>query len=339
MEAKLDNSKNLNHPKVSIIIPIYQAENTLKRCVDSVLVQVYQNIEIILVDDGSTDKSGKICDQYASCDDRVVVIHKENGGVSSARNAGISAVTGKYLMFVDSDDEITPDFIQTYVDEQELEACDIVIGGFIRVLENGEKKVVIPLLHGKVDLSVWQEICRDTSIFGYIVSKLFRSDIIKVNHLEFRTDMYSQEDLDFCLTYYKYCLSFKLIYSSSYYYYYVQGKRKPPIWDFVSNQLKVYEIASEKVELLPDAMNSLFERVQLLIYSFFYHIDTKKDFKYAVEKLNEVKGLSCFLSDIKIRNERSLIVNWYLKKKYDRIFYYFKFRNWIRALLKKNREE
>lgn len=335
----MGNSNNLNQPKVSIIIPIYQAENTLKRCVDSVLDQAYQNIEIILVDDGSTDKSGILCDQYVSCDDRIVVIHKENGGVSSARNAGISAVTGKFLMFVDSDDEIAPDYVQTYIDEQELNECDIVIGGFIRVSENGEKSKEIPLTQGKTDLSVWQEICRDTSMFGYIVSKLFRTDIIKANHLKFRTDMYSQEDLDFCLSYYNYCTSFNLISSSQYYYYYVQGKRKPPIWDFISNQLKTYKMASEKVELLSESINAVYERVQLLIYSFFYNVNTKSEMMFAVEKLNNVDGLDCFLSDVGIHDEKSLIVNWYTKRKYDRIYYYFIFRNGIRSVLRKSREE
>lgn len=335
----MGNSNNLNQPKVSIIIPIYQTENTLRRCVDSVLGQVYQNIEIILVDDGSTDKSGILCDQYASCDDRIVVIHKENGGVSSARNAGISAVTGKYLMFVDSDDKIAPDYVQTYIDEQEVEECDMVIGGFLRVLENGEKRKEIPSLQGKTDFSVWQEICRDTSIFGYVFSKFFCTDIIKVNHLKFRTDMYSQEDLDFCLSYYNYCVSFKLINSSSYCYYYVQGKRKPPIWDFISNQLKTYRIASKKVNLLSKSKNAIYERVQLLIYSFFYNVNTKSEMMFAVEKLNKVDGLDCFLLDIRVHDEKSLIANWYTKGKYDRIYHYFIFRNRIRSILRKNRKE
>lgn len=335
----MGNSKNLNHSGVSIVVPVYQAEKTLRRCVDSILNQMYEEIELILVDDGSTDESGMICDQYAANDDRVVAIHKENGGVSSARNIGISAATGRFLMFVDSDDEIASDFVQIYIDEQELDTCDIVIGGFTRVLENGESRKEIPLLNGKRNLDVWQEICKDTSMFGYICSKLFRTDIIKANHLRFRTDMHAQEDLEFCLSYYNYCISFDFISSSSYYYYYVPGKRKPPIWDFVSNQLKAFTIASEKVELFPESMNAIHERVQLLIYSLFYHIKLRSEMTLAMEKLNKIDGLYSFLSDTMIHDEKSLIVNWYVKKKYDRIYFYFKIRNGIRSILRKNRKE
>lgn len=99
-------------PKISVIVPVYKVEKYLRRCVDSVLNQTYQNIEVILVDDGSPDGSPAICDEYAQKDDRVKVIHKKNGGQSSARNAGMEAVTGQYVGFADSDDWIEPDTIE-----------------------------------------------------------------------------------------------------------------------------------------------------------------------------------------------------------------------------------
>lgn len=99
----------MNRETISVIVPIYNVENYLARCVDSILAQTYGNLEIILVDDGARDSSGGICDQYAAKDSRVRVIHKENGGLSSARNAGIEAASGEYLSFVDSDDWIEPD--------------------------------------------------------------------------------------------------------------------------------------------------------------------------------------------------------------------------------------
>lgn len=94
---------------ISVIVPVYNVEKYLHRCVDSILNQTYENLEILLVDDGSTDGSGAICDEYAQRDSRVRVIHKENGGLSSARNAGIDAAKGEYLAFVDSDDWIEPE--------------------------------------------------------------------------------------------------------------------------------------------------------------------------------------------------------------------------------------
>lgn len=102
---------NNYHDLISVIVPVYNVEKYLKKCVNSILVQTYPNIEIILVDDGSTDDSGAICDSIALVDKRIRVIHKENGGLSDARNSGISIASGKYITFVDSDDRISPDMI------------------------------------------------------------------------------------------------------------------------------------------------------------------------------------------------------------------------------------
>ena len=95
-------------PRISVIVPVYNVEQYLPRCVESILAQTYENLEILLVDDGTKDNSGAICDAYARQDARVKAIHKKNGGLSSARNAGIDAATGEYLSFVDSDDWIEP---------------------------------------------------------------------------------------------------------------------------------------------------------------------------------------------------------------------------------------
>ena len=96
---------------ISIIIPVYNVEKYLRRCVDSVLGQTYDKLEIILVDDGSTDNSGRICDEYREKDQRIIVIHKENGGLSEARNFGIEKSSGEYISFVDSDDWIPEDSV------------------------------------------------------------------------------------------------------------------------------------------------------------------------------------------------------------------------------------
>ena len=99
----------MDRAKISVIVPVYNVEQYLSRCVESILAQSYQNLEIILVNDGSKDASGKSCDDYAGKDGRITVIHKENGGLSSARNTGLDAATGDYIGFVDSDDWIAPD--------------------------------------------------------------------------------------------------------------------------------------------------------------------------------------------------------------------------------------
>lgn len=104
----------MNEPLISVIVPVYNVKQYMERCVDSILAQTYANIEIILVDDGSTDGSGNLCDRYAGKDDRVHVVHKDNGGLSDARNAGIQVAKGEYYAFVDSDDYVAADYI-TYL--------------------------------------------------------------------------------------------------------------------------------------------------------------------------------------------------------------------------------
>lgn len=116
--------------KISVVIPIYNTETLLGECIDSVLAQTYKNLELVLVDDGSTDSSGKICDEYALKDSRVVVIHKENGGNTSARKAGITRATGKYIAFVDSDDWIDKEMYETLLGHALDNEADIVSSGY-----------------------------------------------------------------------------------------------------------------------------------------------------------------------------------------------------------------
>lgn len=117
---------------VSIIVPVYKVEEYLAACVESVLAQTYRHLEVILVDDGSPDGCGAICDRYAQMDGRVKVIHKTNGGLSDARNAGMAIATGEFLMFVDSDDLLTADAVQTLLELALKENAELVIGGHDR---------------------------------------------------------------------------------------------------------------------------------------------------------------------------------------------------------------
>ena len=127
---------------VSVIVPVYNVEEYLCRCVDSILSQTYHNLEVILVDDGAKDNSGTICDDYAARDARVRVVHKENGGLSSARNAGIDIARGDYLEFVDSDDWIEPDAVESMVSMVLEHQVELVVGGRYDVkAKTGQRKV------------------------------------------------------------------------------------------------------------------------------------------------------------------------------------------------------
>ena len=127
---------------ISVIVPVYNVEAYLARCVDSILAQTYKNLQILLVDDGATDASGRICDEYAAADPRITVIHKKNGGLSSARNAGIEAAQGEYLAFVDSDDWIEPEMYAHMLTLMEKYRGTLVCAGRYDVNgATGEKKV------------------------------------------------------------------------------------------------------------------------------------------------------------------------------------------------------
>ena len=120
-----------NFPKISVIVPVYNTEKYLHRCIDSVLAQTYKDFELLLIDDGSKDSSGAICDEYAARDSRVKVFHKENGGVSSARNAGLAIASGDWIMHLDGDDWIAPDIQERLIRKGEDTGADIVMGDFL----------------------------------------------------------------------------------------------------------------------------------------------------------------------------------------------------------------
>ena len=125
------------NPLISVIIPIYNVEGYLRKCLDSVRLQTYENLEIILVDDGSTDNCGAICDEYALNDARITVVHKANEGLGFARNSGLEICTGEYVMFVDSDDWLSVKAVQVLYDQIMMDDSDIAVGKHVEVYEDG----------------------------------------------------------------------------------------------------------------------------------------------------------------------------------------------------------
>ncbi len=142
-------SKNLNIPKISIIVPVYKVEPYLRKCVDSILAQTYKNLEIILVDDGSPDGCPAICDEYSEKDSRVRVIHKPNGGLSDARNAGLEIATGEWLSFIDSDDWIEPSMYETLLKNANIHDAQISVGGVLDELITDNEIIVTKTTAGE----------------------------------------------------------------------------------------------------------------------------------------------------------------------------------------------
>lgn len=125
---------------VSVVVPVYNAQKYLQSCVDSIINQTYRNLEIILVDDGSTDQSGMICDEYADKDERIRVVHKENGGAADARNAGLQCVKGEYIVFIDSDDFVHARFIELLLAIAKKKEADIVVGDYVLFHEGDSRE-------------------------------------------------------------------------------------------------------------------------------------------------------------------------------------------------------
>lgn len=167
-------------PKVSIIIPVYNVAEYLKQCLDSIYSQVKDNYEVILVDDGSTDDSGKICDEYKLKYPQTIVIHKDNGGLSDARNAGIKIATGEYIYFLDSDDWLAPRAIETLLDFAIKNNCEVVQGGWYYayndylLYDNSRKNLFI--LNRE---QAMKELIKNDYIKNFAWGKLYKSEIVK----------------------------------------------------------------------------------------------------------------------------------------------------------------
>lgn len=187
--------------QISVIVPVYNAEQYLPHCVDSILSQSFTDFELILVDDGSPDNCGKICDEYEKKDSRVRVFHQANGGASSARNVGIENAHGKFLCFIDADDTVAPHFLNELVLDIELEDnIDLVIQGSRKFFSNGSTQDFVP--KSKIScVSEDDELFYSINRFLGPVSKLFRYNIIEQYHLLFDTNLVVAEDYDFLLRY------------------------------------------------------------------------------------------------------------------------------------------
>lgn len=205
--------------EISVIVPIYNGENYLRRCLDSILCQSFTDFELLLINDGSKDSSGAICDEYATRDNRIRVFHKENGGVSSARNLGLDNMCGEWVAFCDCDDWIESDYLEKMF-EKTL-GVDLVLTSIIGEAENGE--------------FIWKETINDSedqvsqivlkNIIGRVPhSKLFKREIIERNQIRFDTRMKLAEDTKFNLDYYNYVNALSI--SSACYHWLNENKEK-----------------------------------------------------------------------------------------------------------------
>ncbi len=222
----MKTSKN-TLPKISVIIPVYKVEKYLDRCLNSVTKQTYDNLEIILVDDGSPDKCPQLCDEWAKKDKRIVVIHKENAGVSSARNLGLEKASGEYVTFVDSDDTIDESMYEKMMNLMK-DNIDLVFCGFKFITLKGEIEYVkeINLLLLEKDKNAVESFYyrptkfnKNQNTMGSIWRVIFRNEFLKNNNLKFNTGIKIQEDKEFILRALNCCNGVKVLDENLYNYY------------------------------------------------------------------------------------------------------------------------
>ena len=235
----------MNNPLVSIIVPVYNVQNSVARCLESICAQTWKDIEVILVNDGSRDESFSICEQFREKDPRIVLVDKSNSGVSETRNCGMSLAKGKYVQFVDSDDYLDPDFTERLVTAAEANNADLVIAPYWMVIPANSSKATQALENLQENLGIDAEkkpddireygflpegiYDRDTfalrlmekpASFFYSVlwNKLYRRDILADHHLQFTSEVRWAEDLVFNLEYILYANVFVSIPKAGYHY-------------------------------------------------------------------------------------------------------------------------
>ena len=206
-------------PFISVIVPVYNAAPYLRRCVDSLLAQTFTDYELILVDDGSTDGSSAICDEYIRNCTRVRVIHQQNAGVSTARNVGIEAARGKYISFVDADDWVEPEFLQVFVEtiEHQPERFDMVIQGYVNhkgEIVNMPSNSYFQKEHFGAPLTE----AKEKNLIGSSCNKIYSLSRIKGSGLFFNTDVPIGEDTLFNMAFIARMKSFAIARQALYHY-------------------------------------------------------------------------------------------------------------------------
>lgn len=243
----------MKQPLISVIIPIYKVEPYLRRCLDSIINQSYANLEIILVEDGSPDTCPQICDEYAAKDNRIVVIHKKNGGLSDARNAGLNICKGEYISFVDSDDWVKKNYIERLTNIAVCEMADITICENSRtntILKNNNKDKSTKLYTAQNALH--HLFCDNHIAFTVSWGKLYKRNLF--HSLRFPLGKYHEDEFTTYILFYN---SKKIAYTSEILYYYYQradsivSTRHP--WDVLEYLEQRYLFFNEKQEydLLP----------------------------------------------------------------------------------------
>lgn len=274
-------------PLVSIIIPVYNGEKYIERCLRSLIGQTYEQIEIIVLNDGSTDHTGQVLEKYAALDSRVHVVQKENTGVSDTRNLGLKLAKGDFVQFVDSDDWLTPDATQKLVAGMCAD-CEMVICDYNRVVDNN----IIVKGHitddgpiNRTDFALYMMKAPANYYYGVLWNKMFRMDIIQEHGLDFPEEINWCEDLRFNLEYLQYVKQVYVLQEPLYYYVLTKGSLAQSRTDLIDN-LRVRNFLFEQYKALYESLD-LYDEHKLRIRSFY--IDFARDKNKKIKMIEGIK--------------------------------------------------
>lgn len=307
--------------KFSIIIPVYNAENYLERSVGGVLSQQSQEFELILVDDGSIDESAKICDDYASKDQRVIVCHKPNGGASSARNKGIELSRGEWIIFVDADDEVMPNLAEVISESVRNQKADVIFFGFrmifpTRIINN-------KLKNRYLTNSGLSYVFTDCEIFTPW-SKALRRDILQLNNIRFDLELKNGEDTLFMFQYLRHINSVITIDAILYVHYVIEGSLSAAIVPYnlnkdLLNQIsKLTKVFNNKFDLSDAAKNKL-EEIESICIGRIINMNIRSNGFYANKKILESLDINLYLKYLHPITLSGKIYKFLLSKRYYKI--------------------
>ncbi len=309
---------------ITIVVPIYNMQEYLKRCVDSIISQTYSNIEILLIDDGSTDKSKEICDEYSKIDNRIRVFHKPNGGLSDAKNYGLKKATGTYVTFVDSDDWIEPDMYKKMLFEMNKTNSDIVICGRYIDYENGNSKKWFN--RDKLIMNGDESLIYLNSFYNFDMAswdKLYKKDLFR--NIEFP---YGKKCEDAYTTYLLFSRCNRVTYIPECYYHYYQrngsiSRGKTINMDYIyaaEEQLTFFEQKYPNIMFVAET-NYVFAIKSMFQVSVERNLKLTNDFKIRKRSLG--------------RYRKSVINNKYISCKKKITYLLFTYCTWLYRILLK----
>jgi len=282
----------MNKPQISVIVPVFDSEKYLHKCIDSILSQTFSGFELVLINDGSTDSSGKICDEYAFKDSRVRVFHKENGGVSAARNTGIKAAKGKYVTFVDADDKVKSSFLMDF-NSLELEA-DFYVQGYIEWVAPDKFNSVYIINESafSTDLNqVIEKLDIEHSVLEAPWGKLFKLEILSKNNHLFNEELSNAEDHLFVMEYLKYIRSIVVCHPANYYYRKFNNENSLSHKFISHDKLHLYASAVYEARLCNIENHSMSERYRTFTINVHNDLLTKSLIKLFHEKTKLTKTI------------------------------------------------